>query len=163
MLHFLFSNPANGDDAAFLAMMKDFVARYANRAARTEDFWAVANEHFARTPIAQKFAIRDLGWFFRQWVYSTGLPSYQLDYEIKAQPDGSLFLSGVLRQDAVEDTWQMVLPLVLTFDGNQEARTTIRATGPSTVVELKLPMRPKKVELDPASWILSDKTTTRGR
>jgi hypothetical protein len=29
--------------------------------------------------------------------------------------------------------------------------------------ELKLPARPKKVELDPAAWVLSDKTTTRER
>jgi hypothetical protein len=30
-------------------------------------------------------------------------------------------------------------------------------------VELRLPQKPTKVELDPASWILSERTTTRAR
>lgn len=163
MLHFLMSNPTNGNDAAFVAMMKDFVERHRNSAARTEDFWSVASEHFARTPIAQKFGLRDLDWFFKEWVYGTGLPTYQLEYELKPQPDGALLLSGVVTQDNVGPQFQMVLPLVMSFDNNQEARTSVRAAGPSTPFELRLPARPKKVELDPFSWVLSEKTTSRAK
>ncbi|MNC93906.1 hypothetical protein D3C83_106380 [compost metagenome] len=57
----------------------------------------------------------------------------------------------------------MVLPLVMSFDNNQEARTSVRAAGPSTPFELRLPARPKKVELDPFSWVLSEKTTSRAK
>jgi hypothetical protein len=57
----------------------------------------------------------------------------------------------------------MVLPLVMSFEGNQEARTTVRAAGASAPFELKLPASPKKVELDPFSWVLSEKTTTRAK
>ena len=163
MLHFLMSNPSNQDDAAFLAMMKDFVERHRNGAASTEEFMAVAGQHFARTPIAQKFGLRDLNWFFRQWVYGTELPQYTLEYEVKTSADGATMISGVVKQDSVSKDWGMVLPVVFTFDGNQEARTTLRAAGPSTPFELKLPMKPKKVELDPASWVLSEKTVTRGK
>ena len=74
-----------------------------------------------------------------------------------------MMLSGVVKQDSVDKDWLMVLPLVISFDGNQEARTTVRAAGPSTPFELKLPTKPRKVELDPASWVLSEKTTTRGK
>ena len=59
--------------------------------------------------------------------------------------------------------WSMVLPVVLSFDGGQEARTTLRAVGSSTTFEFKLPAAPKKIELDPFSWVLSEKTTTRGK
>ena len=163
MLHFLFSNPANMDDSAFIAMMKDFVEKHRNGAASTENFWTVASQHFARTPTAQKFGLRDLNWFFRQWVYGTELPSYQLEYEIKSPPEGGTFLSGVLKQDNVGKDWLMILPIVISFDGNQEARTTLRAAGPSTPFELKLPGKPRKVELDPASWVVSEKTLTKGR
>jgi aminopeptidase N len=163
MLHFLMSNPANLDDAAFPAMMKDFVERYRNGAASTEQFMEVASQHFARTPIAQKFGLRDLNWFFRQWVYGTELPVYTLEYEIKTSADGATMISGVVKQDSVSKDWLMVLPVVFTFEGNQEARTALRAAGPSTPFELKLPMKPKKVELDPASWVLSEKTLTRGK
>jgi hypothetical protein len=39
----------------------------------------------------------------------------------------------------------------------------VLATGPTSKVQLKLPSKPLKVELDPASWILSDKTTAKGK
>lgn len=162
MLHFLMSDPANNNDAAFLAMMKDFVDQHRNGSARTEDFWSVASQHFARTPIARKFGLRDLDWFFKQWVYSTGLPTYQMEYEIKTQPDG-LFVSGVVKQTGVGTDWQMVLPLVMSFEGNQEARTSVRASGPSTPFEFKVPIKPLKVELDPFNWVLSEKTSSRAK
>jgi hypothetical protein len=163
MLHFLMSHPSTYDDTAFLAMMKDFVERHRNGTASTEDFRAVANEHFPRTPTAQKFGLRDLNWFFRQWVYSTELPAYELEYTLAAQPDGSVLASGTVKQENAGPGWIMVLPIVFTFDGNQEARTTVHAAGPSTPFELKLPMKPRRVALDPDSWILSEKTTTRAR
>jgi hypothetical protein len=163
MLHFLFSNPSTGDDTAFVTMMKAFVEKHRDGAASTEDFWNVANQHFARTPIAQKFGLRDLNWFFLQWVYRTELPSYALEYELKPHPEGGFTISGLVRQDNVPKDWLMVLPVVFTFDGNQEARTTVRAVGPSTPFELKLPAKPRRVDLDPLSWVLSEKTTAKGK
>jgi hypothetical protein len=163
MLHFLMTNPTNADDKAFNAMMTAFVERYRNKSASTEEFRAVANEHFARTPIAQKYGLKDLNWFFKQWVYETGLPSYELAYSLKEQPDGKVMLSGVVTQTSVSAEWFMPLPILMTFDGNQEARTTVGARGASTTFELSLPARPRKVELDPLSWVLSEKTTTRAR
>jgi len=163
MLHFLMSNPTNGNDAAFTAMMKDFVEQKRNGAAGTEDFQRIASLHFARTSIAGRFGMTNLDWFFKQWVYGTGLPSYALEYEMVTNPDGSLILKGVVKQTGVPDDFQMVLPIVMSFDGNQEARTSVRANGPSTPFELKLPARPKKVELDPFNWVLSEKTASRGK
>ena len=75
-------------------------------------------------------------------------------------------------QEAQEISWVevieakdfvMILPLVLSFDGNQEARTTVAASGPVTPFELKVPIKPRKVELDPFSWILSERTTSRAK
>lgn len=163
MLHFLLSNPTNGNDAEFRATMKDFVDQHRNGSAGTEDFWRVASTHFARTPIAGKYGLSNLDWFFKQWVYGTGLPSYSLDYETKTQPDGSLMLTGTIKQDNVPADWQMVLPLVMSFDNNQEARTSVRANGPSTPFEIKVPIKPKKVDLDPFMWVLSEKTVSRGK
>ena len=60
MLHFLFTNPSTGEGQAFFDMMSDFVSRYRNSAASTEEFAAVAGAHFARTSIAQKYGAKDL-------------------------------------------------------------------------------------------------------
>jgi len=163
MLHFLMTNPTTADDKPFTAMMTAFVERHRNKSASTDEFRTIASEHFARTSIAQKYGLKDLNWFFRQWVYETGLPSYQLEYALKDQPDGKVMLSGTIKQDGVGAEWFMPVPLVMSFEANQEARTTIGARGPSTAFELSLPARPRKVELDPLSWVLSEKTTTRAR
>jgi aminopeptidase N len=135
MLHFLLSRPDTLDDSGFNAMMTDFVNRFRNKAASTDDFRLVANEHFARSPIGQKYQVANLNWFFRQWVYTSDLPSYQLEYEVKERPEG-IFLSGTVKQEGVPDTWFMPLPILISFDGNQQARTTVRAQGPSTTFEI---------------------------
>jgi hypothetical protein len=162
MLHFLLSNPATGDDKAFYDMMTDFVERHRDQFASTEDFRAVAGEHFARSPIAKRYGLKDLDWFFKQWVYQTGLPSYELEYQIQGQPDGSVVVRGALAQEGVPDWWIMPVPLVFQFGGNQSARGTVPANGPRTPFEIKLPRKPEKVELDPHRWVLSDKTSAKG-
>jgi hypothetical protein len=163
MLHFLMSDPVTGDGSDFFKMMTDFVDRYRNNFASTDDFRAVANEHFARTPIAQKYGIKDLNWFFRQWVYQSGLPSYQMEYQIKDQPDGSVMVSGEILQENVPHDWFMPLPVVFTFGEKQWASGTILALGPKTPFTFKLPRRPQKIELDPGRWILSEKTSTKAK
>jgi hypothetical protein len=167
MLHFLMSDPQSSPTALagqpFFAMMTDFVQRFRNKSATTRDFQAVANAHFARSPIAQKFGMKDLDWFFSQWVERTTLPAYALEYDVAEQPDKSFLLRGSLRQEGVDAQWSMPLPIVFTLDGNQTGRTVVRAVGPETPIELRLPARPRKVELDPAAWVLSEKTTTKVR
>jgi hypothetical protein len=163
MLHFLMSSPVTGDDTAFTSMMTDFVERHRNKSASTDDFSVVASEHFAKTPIGQKYGLKDLNWFFNQWVHQTGLPSYHLEYQMQDQPDGSCMVTGTVAQENVPGDWFMPLPLVFTFSGKQTARGTIHALGPRTPFQLKLPMKPSKVELDPNDWILSAKTTAKGK
>jgi len=163
MLHFLMTNPPDRDDRAFFTMMTDFVERHRDKFASTTDFQAVASQHFAKTPIAQKYRLTDLNWFFNQWVFQAGLPSYQLEYQIQDQPDGTAIVIGTVTQENVPETWFMPLPLVMTFENNQEARGTIHAQGSKTPFQVKLPMKPRKVELDPHNWILSEKTSSKAK
>lgn len=161
MLHFLFSDPASGKGDAFFNMMSDFVNRYHDKFASTDDFRRVANEHFVQTPIAQQYHLQNLDWFFRQWVYHTELPSYHLDYQLQDQPDGKVLLTGTITTENAPDDWIMPLPLLMTFGKNQEARGTVMAHGPKAPVQIRLPAKPQKVELDPHHWVLSDKTSTK--
>ena len=162
MLHFLLSNPERTDDSAFFAMMKDFVNRHRNGMATSESFMQVASEHFARSPIGQKYGMRDLNWFLAEWVYHTGLPSYQLEYKTEPREGGGFSLKGTLVQQDVPDDWFMVLPLSVEFSGGRVARTTISATSPKTPFEIRLPEKPQKVRLDPDLWVLSGKVTEKG-
>jgi aminopeptidase N len=105
----------------------------------------------------------NLNWFFRQWVYQTGLPSYRLEYALEDQAGGGTLVTGTLFQDNVAADWMMPLPVVFTFAGDRAGRALVVARGPSTPVELRLPERPRTVELDPDAWVLSEKTETRRR
>ena len=161
MLHFLLTDPQTGNGDAFFAMMTDFVNRYRDTAASTDDFRLVANEHFAKSAIARSYGLRDLNWFFGQWVYHADLPSYQLEYHFQDQPDGKVLITGNVTQQNAPANWFMVLPLAMTF-GKQVVYTTVVADGASAPFALKLPSKPAKVELDPQRWVLSEKTSTKG-
>jgi aminopeptidase N len=161
MMHFLFTDPATGDGQAFFDMMKDFVERYRNRSASTDDFRLVANEHFARSAIGQRYNLKDLNWFFQQWVYETHLPSFSLEYSIEDQPDGSAMISGFVVQENVPEKFLMPLPIRMKFGSNREAAGTVIAYGPKAPFKIKVPARPQKVELDPDKWVLSEKTSTK--
>ena len=162
MLHSLFLDPATGNADGFFDMMTDFVNRYRNQSASTDDFRMVANEHFAKSPIARMYRLNNLDWFFQEWVYGTDLPSYEMQYQIQDQPDGKVLLTGTVKQENVPDKWFMVLPVVFSFGGKQQARGTVHAYGPVAEFQIKLPARPTKVELDPDHWVLSAKTSTKG-
>jgi len=73
----------------------------------------------------------------------------------------SLCVSGL--EYRKHESWFVPLPLVMSFGSNQEARGTIHAYGAKTPINVKVPMRPRKVELDPHNWVLSEKTTTKAR
>jgi hypothetical protein len=162
MLHFLLTDPSTGQGDGFFDMMSDFVKRYQNTSASTDDFRLVANEHFAKSPIARLYRLNNLDWFFHEWVYGTELPSYQMEYQIQDQPDGKVLLTGTVKQENAPADWFMVLPVVISFGGKQQARGTVHAYGPSAEFQIKLPARPTKVELDPDHWVLSAKTSTKG-
>jgi aminopeptidase N len=162
MLHFMLSNPADGNGQPFFDMMTDFVNRYRNKTAATDDFRKVVNEHFAKSPIARQYGMRDLDWLFHEAVYETALPAYELQYQIADQPDGKVIISGTVIQQNTPKEWIMVLPVKFTFGNNQHAMGTVIADGPSAKFQIRLPMRPKKVELDPDHWILSERTSTKG-
>ena len=89
------------------------------------------------------------------------MPSYEFEYSLQDQPDGKVLLTGTVTQKHVPENWFMVLPVVMSFGGNQEARGTVHAYGPSTKIQIRLPARPKKISLDPDHWIISENTSTK--
>ncbi|MEP6706556.1 MAG: M1 family aminopeptidase [Pyrinomonadaceae bacterium] len=163
MLHFLLSDPSTGDDKPFFDMMTDFVNRYRDQFASTDNFRRVANEHFAMSPIGRLYRLNNLDWFFKEWVYHSETPSYKMDYHVQDLPDGKAMLTGTVTQENVPNDWFMILPVTISFGGKQEAHGTVHALGPKAEFQIRLPARPAKVELDPRHWIISEKTSTSGK
>ena len=162
MLHFMLSDPNTGDGQAFFTMMTDFVERYRNKTASSDDFRMVVNEHFAKSPIAKRYGMKSLDWLFAQAIYQTALPSYELRYRIEDQPEGKVLVSGTIEQRDAPGDWVMVLPVKFSFGDKKEAAGTVFVDGKSSPFQIKLPARPRKVELDPDRWILSGGVSTTG-
>jgi len=162
MLHYLFSDPYDPNkDQRFYGMLQDFVSGYANRQASTDDFIAVASAHFAETPIAKTFGLKDLRWFFNQWVYQSNMPNYRMEYRIDKGENDQAIISGKILQENAGPNWFMPLPVVLKFPGGQKAQAMVYANGPEAEFQIPLPMKPDSVDLDPDMWILSEKTETK--
>lgn len=121
----------------------------------------MAYQRMPDTAIGRKFQIKDLDWFFQEWVYRTGLPSYAFDYHLLPQPNGSFVLEGTLYQDDVPAGWFMPLPLQFEFGKGRKGLVVILAHAPQAPLKIKVPEPPSKVELDPDHWVLSAKTMTR--
>jgi hypothetical protein len=118
----------------------------------------------AGTAMAKGYGLNDLDWFFNQWIYGAGLPSYRLDYRIGAQPDGSATLTGTIFQDVEADDrdWTMVLPIKISYpEGRAPLTGDVIVHGKQSAVNIKLPAQPSKVELDPELVVLSLRTATR--
>ena len=161
MLHFLLSDPNTASGQPFFDMMSDLVKQYQNRAATTEDFMRVAGAHFANAPLGKMFGLKDLNWFFQQWVFEAKLPSYRMEYRIEPGDNNTAVVSGTLFQENAGPNWFMPLPVVFKFPGDQLGRAAVYANGPETAFKIPMPMKPNSVELDPDWWILSEKTSTK--
>lgn len=160
MIHMLLTDPSSGSGEPFYEMMRDFVGRFRNTFATTEDFQAVASEHFAKTALAKKYQLKDLQWFFREWVFGTGFPEYRLEYAV-TKLDGKPALQGTIFQEGMAADSFMPIPLFMDFGGDQVARTIVLAYGPQREFTLALPSVPKSVVLDPDMWVLSKSTSTK--
>ncbi len=82
-----------------------------------------------------------------------------MEYRVEAAAGGRAVLSGEVLQGKVPGDWVMPLPLVLDFGDRQEA-VVVLAKGAREPFQVKLPARPRKVELDPKHWVLSERTST---
>jgi aminopeptidase N len=161
MVHFMLSDPETGADKLFSTMMTDFVERHRNKTASTDDFRNVANEHFARSPIARNHRLANLNWLFSQFVHQTAFPSYEMQYKIEDQPGGKVIISGIVSQKNAPWDWIMVLPVKFSFAEKQFAFGTVLVQGAYSSFQIELPARPKKVELDPDRWILAEGISTK--
>ncbi len=132
-------------DSGFIAMMREFTSRHLHQNPSTADFQAVAEKHM--TPAMDIERNQKLDWFFRQWVYGTDIPKYELTYDVSPQPDGKYLLKGRLTQSGVGERFAMVVPLYLDMDGTPVRAARLRLHGNSSFdgIQMTLPAKPRRV------------------
>jgi hypothetical protein len=151
MLRMMLFNEADDDgaDATFKAMMREFTRTYDNKAASTEDFKAVAEKYM--TADMNLDGNGRLDWFFNQYVYGTGIPTYEFKYAVTPAAGGQWKLSGTVTQSGVPEGWKDVLPIYMEFTLNN-AKKMLKVGNMSimqrvTPFEQLLALKPERVVL----------------
>jgi len=149
-------------DGAFKTTLRDFYFRFAEKSARNEDFENLAERQIqvaAKGKQAQDPP--NLRSFFAQWLNSTGIPEFALDYIVYRTPKGFRVV-GKIKQPL--DTFHMPVDLRIETEGNPETKT-IEATGLETQFSVDVFGRPKPlgIKIDPNNVILKSSTGLRAR
>ncbi len=139
---------AHNGDAAFTQMMHDFVETYRDRSATTEDFQQMVEKHM--TPAMNLGGDGKMDWFFREWVYGTEIPSYNLDYTLTPGEGDKTVLKLKVTQGDVGPNFKMPVAIYVDYDGKLVRLGQIRMTGSGTSQEavINLPRKPARVLLN---------------
>jgi len=158
-------------DANFSALLKDFYSRYAGKSARIQDFEQLAETRQTR-PAPAEFKLGNapavsaepasLRPFFTQWLHSTGVPEFNLEYVIYRTKKGFRIV-GKAKQNL--DVFHMDVEIEVQTEGNPEFKTiTISGKESPFTVETFGRPKPNGILLDPHDYILksSQKLRVRG-
>jgi Peptidase family M1 domain len=133
-------------DERFMQMMHDYTETYEGKAASTEDFKAMAEKYM--TPLMDLDGDHRLDWFFNEYVYGTGIPTYRLNYQIAPAGEGKWKVSGEVDRTGVPDNWKDLLPLYIHDNGHDVRLGWIRAMRNVSRFDLTLPFKPDKLSLN---------------
>ena len=147
-------------DAAFKAALHDFYFQFAEKSARNEDFENLADKRVQASAKANQDP-PNLRSFFAQWLNSTGVPEFTLDFVVYRTPKGFRVV-GKIKQPL--DTFHMPVDLRIDTEGNPETKT-IDCSGLETQFSVDVFGRPKPlgIKIDPNNIILKSGTGLRAR
>jgi Peptidase family M1 domain len=147
-------------DVAFKSLLHNFYTRYAGKAATNAEFEQLAIQ---QTQAAMKPGQTppNLSGFFAQWLNSTGVPDFKLEYVVYRTPKGFRIV-GKITQPL--DTFSMPVQLRIETEGNPENKT-VDVTGSESTFTVETFGRPKPggIKIDPNNVILKGNTGLRAR
>src|SRR2546426_4653592 len=149
-------------DVAFKSALHDFYFQFAEKSARIEDFEKIAEQH--RAPVSVRLSQQEapnLRSFFAQWLNSTGVPEFSLEYVVYRTPKGFRVI-GKIKQPL--DTFRMPVDLRIDTEGNPEQKTIdVIVTESGFTVETFGRPKPGGIKVDPNNVILKGSVSLRAR
>jgi aminopeptidase N len=145
-----------GDDA-FNALMREFYKKYEGKTANLNDFEKMALTKIP-PPVKGQPPV-NLVSFFSQWLNSTGVPEFKLEYIVYRTRKGFKVV-GKIHQDL--DTFRMPVEIRIDTEGNPETKK-ILVTGTTQAFEVETFGRPKPngVIIDPNNNLLKSSPRLR--
>lgn len=142
----------------FSALLRDYFARFNDRAVSIADFQRLAQQKMDAPPSGDPLNLTP---FFSQWMNSTGIPDFRIEYTIFRTPKGFRIV-GKVRQDL--ETFRMRVGVKVETEGNPE-ETSIDVVGTESDFEITTFGRPKPggIILDPHNHLLKGSPRLRVR
>jgi aminopeptidase N len=147
MLRTLMQGEGKNPDEAFSKMVREFLQTFDGKDASTFDLKRVAEKYMTKSMDLRGDG--KLDWFFDEWVFDTGIPSYQISYKVDPARDGFI-VQGNIKQTGVPDGF--VMPVPVYADGTFLGRVVVSDEGGEFRFALKT--KPTNVSLDPQGTIL---------
>jgi hypothetical protein len=147
-----------GDDA-FTALLRDFYKQHAGKTATIDEFEKLTA---AKVPAPKPGEPRlNLVSFFSQWLNSTGIPEFSLEYIVYRTPKGFQVI-GKIHQEL--DTFRMPVEVKVDTEGNPEFKK-ILVTGTTSEFRIETFGRPKPngISIDPNNNLLKSSPQLRIR
>jgi len=127
-------------DQPFQRLLKEFPNQHAWASVATQDVQKAA----------EAAAGQSLGYFFLQWIESSGAPEFKLEYTVYRTQKGFRVV-GKVSQDL--DTFRMPVDLKIETEGNPETKR-IEVAGTSSEFVAETFGKPKTLTLDPEHRVL---------
>ncbi len=135
-------------DAAFLALLGQLAIDFAGRPMNSEDLRRAAA---ARLPKGTPDP--DLSLFFDTWVYSTGIPQYELTYVVRgAAPRARVEIT--LKQSKTAESFSTDVPIEILLPRGQRQRRWMRSGSEAETITVNTGAVPLKVQFDPKIGVL---------
>ncbi len=127
-------------DSNFFSILRKYAQDYAYSNTTTEDFRSVCEKIYGA----------DLGWFFDQWVYGAGFPTYQFGW---AYSSGNRVRVVVNQIQEDLPLFKMPLELQFVFPSRVEKRV-VWVENKHNIFDFALEERPSDVLFDQDGWTL---------
>ena len=127
-------------DGNFFKTLKAYPQQFSWKSGNTDDF----------RKVAETVAGQDLGYFFIQWIESSGAPEFKLEYTIFRTQKGFRVM-GKISQDL--DTFRMPVDLKIETEGNPEEKR-VEVVGTSSEFSVDTFGKPKNVVIDTNNRVL---------
>jgi aminopeptidase N len=113
MLRGLMSDPKTGSDERFFRMLRDFISKYQGQSVSTEDFIRHVEKYMTAESDLEKN--HKLDWFFNEWVYETGVPTYRIETNVRRLAADKYLVQGSITQSDVPGDFEMLVPVVAIY------------------------------------------------
>ena len=147
-------------DPAFKSLLHDFYAKYNGKTTTIDDFVNLAQQRVEASGKPGD-AIPQLRGFFAQWLNSTGVPDFAIEYVVYRTKQGFRVV-GKVKQPL--DTFSMPVEIRIETEGNPETKIVdVVGTESSFTVETFGRPKPGGIKIDPNNVVLKGSNSLRAR